>query len=231
MSPVKRYHRAIIACGALRPELDALLADSGRDDIGLRYLEQNLHRTPDRMPHVIQAAVDEEQETADELVLGYGLCSNGVVGVRAPAQGLIIPRAHDCIAFFLGSRADYQATFNRTPGTYYLTPGWVAEQKDPLGFLENDYVPRVGREEAVWAAKEELKHYTRFVLIYSATTADLAALRRRAEENARFFDKELEIREGSDAYFRKILFGPHDEENFVHIPAGAVVVQRPFLDM
>ncbi|MFW5989429.1 MAG: DUF1638 domain-containing protein [Desulfosudaceae bacterium] len=223
--------RTVIACRALRPELEALLAGSGDKTIHVRYLDQNLHRTPEHMTGVIQAAIAEEKDDTAQIVLGYGLCSNGVVGLQAPEQGLIIPRAHDCISFFLGSREEYQAAFKNYPGAYYLTPGWIKEQKDPLGNMENDYVPRVGRQEAVWAAKEELKHYTRLVLIYSATTSNPEELQRRAEENARFFDKELEIRQGSDAYFRKILFGPHDEDAFLRIPAGEVVRQRPFLDM
>ncbi len=227
------FLRTVIACRALQPELDGLLSASGETNkIAVRYLDQNLHRTPEVMPTIIQEAVDEvASDSSAPIVLGYGLCSNGIVGVHAPAQGLIIPRVHDCIALFLGSREAYRKAFQERPGAYYLTPGWVAEEKDPLGFLENDYVPRVGREDAVWAAKEELKHYTHIVLVNTRATPDLERLRARAKENCRFFDKKyLEI-SGDPAYFQKILFGPHDAEDFVQVTPGAVVAQKPFLDM
>ena len=37
-------------------------------------------------------------------------------------------------------------------------PGWIASNKDPLGILEKEYVPRMGYDDAVWGLREELKH-------------------------------------------------------------------------
>ena len=91
-----------------------------------------------RLYEALQQAVDQVEPEVSEVVLAYGLCSNGVVGVIAPPQGLYIPRVHDCIALFLGSQAAYREAFQRRAGSYYLTPGWVAEQRDPLGMLEDD---------------------------------------------------------------------------------------------
>jgi hypothetical protein len=233
-----KYLRAVVACRSLQPELDALLAQKNKHNVYVHYLDQNLHRTPDVMPAEIQTAVNEVAALSDgPVVLGYGLCSNGIVGVVAPRQGLIVPRVHDCIALFLGSRQAYLKAFQKRPGAYYLTPGWVAEEKDPLGFMENDYVPRVGREEAAWGAKEELKHYTHIVLINTQAAVDRTALRDRARENSRFFNKQLLEVDGASTYFEKLLFGPYDGvdetgvTNFVRVAAGDVVAQKPFLDM
>ncbi len=221
----------IIACRSLQPEIDFLLSSEKAPEIAVTYLEQDLHRTPDRLPRVIQAAIDDIPAEVSTIVLGYGLCANGVVGVKAPAQGLIIPRVHDCIALFLGDRDVYLDAFRKNPGAYYLTPGWVAEQKDPLGFMENDYVPRVGREEAEWAAKEELKHYSHIVLINTENSRDQSALKQRAIDNARFFEKQFEEKTGTGRYFHRLLYGPYDDQNFVIVPPGATVGQKAFLDM
>ncbi|MDY6904711.1 MAG: DUF1638 domain-containing protein [Thermodesulfobacteriota bacterium] len=229
----KQPTKMIIACRSLKPEIDALLTGDRTADeqIAVAYLDQNLHRTPGAMPGILQAAVDDVPDTVSTIVLGYGLCSNGIVGVMAPRQGLVIPRVHDCIALFLGSREAYHTAFQKRAGTYYLTPGWIAEQKDPIGFMENDYVPRLGREEAAWGAKEELKHYSHIIFINTEAVDDPAPLRERARENARFFDKQYEEIQGTRDYFQKLLFGPYDEANFVHIPHGQKVTQKPFLDM
>ena len=228
---MKKERKHIIACRSLQPELDHLLA-GGRDHaIEVTYLEQALHRTPHRLPQVIQAAVDDVSADVSAIILGYGLCANGIVGVRAPAQGLIVPRVHDCISLFLGSREAYRDAFKKNPGVYYLTPGWVAEEKDPLGFMENDYVPRVGREEAEWAAREELKHYTHIILINTQNSGDQADLKQRALANARFFGKKFEAQTGTGAYFRKMLFGPYGGQDFVIFPPGETIVQKPFLDI
>jgi hypothetical protein len=37
----------------------------------------------------------------------------------------VVPRAHDCITFFLGSKERYQSCFQERPGTYYFTSGWL----------------------------------------------------------------------------------------------------------
>ncbi|MBN1628361.1 MAG: DUF1638 domain-containing protein, partial [Thermoleophilia bacterium] len=147
----------------------------------------------------------------------------------APPQGLRIPRVDDCIALFLGSRAAYREAFQRRSGSYYLTPGWVAENRDPLGTLETDYVPRVGREDAEWALREEFKHYTHIVAIFSATS-EADSLRARVRENAGFLDKAYEEVQGNLDYFVRVLVGPYDDDWFVTVEPGARVSQASFLD-
>lgn len=220
----------MIACRALRLELEQLRPADG--SVELIYLEQSLHRTPDRMSGVIQAAIDQVEarsgEEAGPIVLAYGLCSNGVVGLCTRRRRLVVPRAHDCIALLLGSRQAYEQAFSARPGVYYLTAGWIDEQQDPLGYMERDYVPRLGRETAEWGLREELKHYTHITLI-DTRAAEMAPLRARARQNARFLEKAFAEIPGDPTYLQKILFGPHDDEDFLVLAPGERVSQRPFL--
>lgn len=218
----------IVACRVVENELEAIRRQAGDTDIEIRYLDQNLHRTPEKMPGLIQEQIDEASEYAGLIVLGYGLCSNGVVGVTARKQRVCIPRIHDCIALLLGSRRAYFEAFRQRAGTYYLTPGWVAEEKDPLGMMENEYTPKMGRETAEWGIKEELKHYTHIVLIDTGI-GDIEKLRKRARANAEFLGKAYEEVKGSAAYFEKILFGPYDPGDFVCLEPGEKAGQKPFM--
>lgn len=217
----------MIACGVFKPELEALRGEDSTVEV--RYLDQSLHRTPEMMPGLISEQISEAEPDASRIVLGYGLCSNGIVGVRAPRQGLVIPRVHDCISLFLGSAKAYTERMEEEAGVYYLTPGWVAEGKDPIGTVEDDYTPRVGRETAIWAMNEELKHYTRIVFINTGV-GDIGALRQRTHENARYFNKQYGEVEGSSGYFRKLLFGPYDGPDFIRIAPGEKVKQELFFD-
>lgn len=211
----------------MRPELEAI--DSQEHDVEFDFQEQNLHRTPELMGGVLQQAIENAARRTDSpIVLGYGLCSNGTVGLTAPEQGLVIPLVHDCISLFLGSREAYDKAFNARCGTYYLTPGWVATGKDPLGVLEEDYVPRVGRDDAEWALHEELKHYTHITLIDTGT-GDIEALRSRALENTRFLNKEYEEVRGTGAFFERMVRGPYDDGDFLVVEPGETVVQDTFL--
>jgi len=218
--------RVIIACRVMQPEIDALVG--GRSGIDVHYLEQRLHDTPRRMPGLIQEQIDAVQSFAAQIVLGYGLCSNGIVGLKAPPQGLIIPRAHDCISFFLGSHEAYEKHFHDKPGTFFLTPGWVAEGKDPLTYMRTTYVPRMGEQMAVWGVKEAFKNYTHITLIDNGLD-DMTALRRIARENARFLDKQYEEIRTRPDFFRQIVFGPYPLEAFIHLKGGQTVAQEMIL--
>ena len=219
---------AIIACEIMQAEIEAVECEP--DTIEMQYLDQGLHRTPSLMAGRIQQLVDLVDNRVGRVVLGYGLCSNGIVGVQARRRDIIVPRCHDCIGFFLGSPQAYLEDFYSRPGSYYLTPGWIAEKKDPLSIIEEDYVPRYGRETAEWAKKEELKHYTHIVLVDTGVD-DLDPLRRVARNNADFFGMEyLEIKAKSKEFFKKLVTGPYPEEEFFLVKPGETIEQKIFFD-
>ena len=224
-STVRGGRRVVIACRVMEPELSQVLAE-GAEDVEILYLDQALHRTPAKLLGLVQEKVDQVSLTASRIALGYGLCSNGVVGVTARQQGLLIPRCHDCIALFLGSPSRYQEVFREKPGTYYLTPGWVAEKKDPLGILE-EYVPRYGRETAQWVIEEELKHYTHIALIDTGVE-EMAPIRERAMETAAVLKKQYEEIPGNLDYFRELLRGPYTGEKFLRLRLGEQFTQEMF---
>jgi len=66
------------------------------------------------------------------IILGYALCNNGIVGLTGRRFSLIVPRAHDCITVFMGSRKRYQDYFFANTGTYFHTTGWL-ERGTPEG--------------------------------------------------------------------------------------------------
>lgn len=221
-----RGSRVVVACRVMEPELEKVR--DGDDRVELRLLDQGLHRTPQKMPEQIQEQVDLAAEYAKEIVLGYGLCSNGIVGVTARQQGLIVPRCHDCITFFLGSPKVYQKIFKERPGTYYLTPGWIAEKKDPLGIVEEEYAPRYGQETANWVMEEQFKNYTHVVLINTGV-GELGPLQERALENARFLKKKYDEIQGSLEYFEKLIRGSSEEKDFIFIEPDKTINQDMFL--
>ncbi len=207
----------IVACSVMKPELEAILR--GNSEYELRYLDSRLHDTPKKIPALLQQEVDAVEPYASRIVLGYGFCSNGIAGIRAPRQGIYVPKAHDCIALFLGSTESYDFHFKAKPGTYYLTPGWMEENRDPLGHMEKDYVPKMGRKKAELGTKLTFKDYTHIALIDTGVT-DVEPLRRVAKDNARFLEKRYEEIVGTHEFFKKILFGPYDERNFMYFKAG-----------
>ena len=214
----------VIACNIAKEELTHVRTDG----VSIVYLEQSLHRTPQRMKGVIQEEIDKaEKWNGDQIVLAYGLCSNGILGIRANRHPLLVPKVHDCISLFLGSHDRYMEEHSKEPGTYYLTRGWIEEKKSPLGIFE-EYCQRYGKETAEWVIREELKNYTRIALVESELGME-ETHRKHARENARFLNLKYEEIKGSLEFFRKIIQGPWDRD-FVVLKPGEEARQEMFLD-
>ena len=123
----------VVACGVLGPDLSRLTKEMG-ENIDLHLLPAGLHETPKILRRELQAAVDGVQTTGkyERIVIGYGICGRGSVGLEARDVPLVLPKVHDCISLFLGGNAAYQKQFSRFPGTYYISAGWYSEKTEPL---------------------------------------------------------------------------------------------------
>ena len=126
-----------------------------------RFLPGGLHEDPKRLNREVQAVIDEVSgRPLDRIIVGYGLCGRGTVGLAARDIPLAIPRVHDCISLFLGGNDAYRREFDKCPGTYYISAGWYEEKTAPLRqkggsvYLEGDQlsfdelVTRYGRRKA-----------------------------------------------------------------------------------
>jgi hypothetical protein len=116
----------LISCEIFFREMEFLLEQSPHE-IDVEFLQKGLHDIPtDEMLKRIQAQVDAASEQDyDAILLGYGLCNNGLDGLVARNIQLVLPRAHDCITLFFGSRQKYRSYFDANPGTYFKTTGWI----------------------------------------------------------------------------------------------------------
>lgn len=115
----------VIACEIAVRELQFCAARS-KNLIDLEFLSQGHHDTPASGRADIQQRIDAVPAGKyDAIVLGYALCSSILAGLKTTHTPLVIPRAHDCITLFLGSKARYQQQFSQRPGTYYYTSGWL----------------------------------------------------------------------------------------------------------
>ena len=115
----------IIACEIALREICFVAAQSPHL-VDLEFLTQGLHDHPAEGLKQVQARIDAVPAGRyDAILIGYGLCGNIVNGLRARSTALVIPRAHDCMTFFLGSRERYQQVSESLPGAYFYSSGWL----------------------------------------------------------------------------------------------------------
>lgn len=219
---------AVIACATVIEEMRYLMPP------GMKYraLEFGLHAYPDRLRITLQATIDEiVRERAGErdgltVLLGYGLCSQALVGIEARGCTLVAPRVDDCIAIFLGSRAAHQQQVETDPGTYYLTKGWVESGETPVSEFSR-IAERFGEERAERLLKTMLANYTRVVLINTGQY-EMERFRAYARNMAGRFQLRYEEISGSTALLRKMLDRTWDDE-FIVVKPGETITLDHFL--
>lgn len=173
-------------------------------EIPTNFLDYGLHSVPKKLKIVLQEKLDALEEPS-LVVLGYGLCGNGLDGIDAGVHTLIIPKADDCVSIFMGSRRRYLEQLNEIPGTYYLTKGWFEVGSDPLGEYKR-LVEKYGEETADWLMEQQYHHYKRLLFV-AHSQEDLDVYRSRALEVAAYckrFGMDYEEYIGSDAFLKKI---------------------------
>lgn len=205
----------LIACAAVIEEMLPFIPPR----MSYEVLDFGLHTDPKSLKISLQNAIDSSTSDIETILLGYGLCSQAVVGLRSGDRTLIIPRVDDCIAIFLGSAAEYQKQYHIVPGTYYLTRGWIESGDTP--FSEYDIlVKHYGEQTAQRIINKILKNYTRLGFINTGN--NLKYYREHARSMAERFNLRYEEIQGSDAMIKKMLCGPWNDE-FVIIPPGKTV--------
>ena len=228
----------VISCQVLQDLLLRLLPEGLARSV--TFMDYGLHRVPAKMTLTLQEALDNIEEPS-LVVLGYGLCGNGLKGLRARQHTLLVPRVDDCIALLLGSRRTYLREFESEPGTYWLSKGWLESGSHPLKEY-NECVSKYGPEQAIWIMDQQYQHYRRLVLV-AHSQEDLDTYRPQAQEVAHFCERwGMRYQEllGSDSLVRRLVELAQRvdggsailhlaSDDFLVIPPGGEIRQEDFI--
>jgi len=231
----------LISCEIFFREMEFLL-EQAPHQIDVEFLQKGLHDIPsDEMTRRIQAQVDAASEQDyDAILLGYGLCNNGLDGIRARNVRLVLPRAHDCITLFFGSRQRYKKYFDANPGTFFKTTGWIERDEiaDELKQLSipnqtgmdmtyKQLIEKYGEDNAgfLW---EELcnteKNYSQITFIEMGVEPD-DSFEKTAREEAVSKHWKFKKEVGDLALLRRLLSGEWDND-FLVVPPHHRIVAR-----
>jgi hypothetical protein len=230
----------IIACKVFQTLLEELLPKDSEADI--TYMDYGLHVVPKNLTKEIQQVIDRIKSPS-LVILGYGLCGNGLVGIQSGIHTLIIPKSDDCIAILMGSYDEYREEFFREPGTYYLTMGWLEAGSNPLSEYK-EYIDKYGTEKAALIMDLQYQNYSRLMYV-SHNEDDFNQYREQVEEIANFckrWDMRFEEKLGSDRYIKDLIALTNEiqsngqqlvresiESDFVIIQPNNVIAQSYFL--
>lgn len=222
-----KYH--VISCHVLWREL-CFYASNSKNVFTFQFLEQGLHNTPEILREQVQKAVDAVPEGYDAILIGYGLCSNGLMGIEARGVPLVVMRAHDCITFLLGSRQRYREYFDSHPGTYWYSPGWIDSSLMPgierHNKVREDYIAQYGEENADYLMEMEqgwLKAYSNCAYVDLGLN-DTERYKEYTKRCAEWLGWNYEALEGDPNLMIRFVEGQWDGDDFLVVPAGRRIV-------
>jgi hypothetical protein len=226
----------LISCEVLFREMCDACAHAPHQ-VDPEFLPKGLHdlgRKP--MAAKLQEAVDRTQVGVyDAILLGYGLCGNGLDGLTARHTRLVLPRAHDCIALLMGSRERYQRYFEQNPGTYYRSTGWLERGQglqqlthDTMGFDESleDMIRKYGEDNGRYLYEELTRYQSQYSRLTFIETGLEAGGKFVGESVAEAKEKgwTFERLTGDLAWLRRLVWGEWAEAEFVIAEPGQRIV-------
>ncbi len=232
-------HYIVLSCEAMARAVYAEAA-TVTPVVTVRLLAQGLHNTPKNLRTILQDQIDAIQPgECDAILLVYGICGTSTTNLITRHTPVVLPRAHDCITLYLGSRQRYQQEFDTHPGTYWYSMDYLERQAGDsmvaLGVSEMDqmsdvyeqYVQKYGKDNADYlmeAMGEWQKHYDRAVFIDN-NTGDSAPYEQRAAEHAQRRGWLFERRQGDRRLVRMLLAGEWSEDEFLVAPPNHRIEQ------
>jgi hypothetical protein len=229
----------LIACNVFMREACYAIARSPHI-IDPVFTELGEHVRPEALRARLQAEIDAAETAArpyDAVLLLFGLCGNAGVGLQARTRPLVMPRAHDCCAILLGSRAVFREHFADDPSTPFSSAGYLERGEYflrvedgvstvQIGDAYAAYVEQYGEENARYimeamAPKRTVEGPERAVFIYNPeiTRPEHEA---RVREGAEAEGKQFVHLDGSLRLVEGLLNGDWDPADYLILQPGEV---------
>ena len=231
----------VIACKALFRELS--LIGAGCDSVlDITYMRRSLHDTPDILRETLQKEIDiidsgedmhsneiQFGEDYDAILLGYGLCSNGISTLSSKKYPIVIPKCDDCIALYLGSYDKYKSFFDEHPGTYWYNSSWIengytpSEQKDKAKLEEYTQLYGADNAQYLMSTENAVKNYNTAAYV-AWDELNFPHYEQYTKDAANYLGWQYKRVQGSSLWLFDFLSGKHDDR-FVIAQPGEMLLQ------
>ncbi|MEG2898066.1 MAG: DUF1638 domain-containing protein [Eubacterium sp.] len=215
--------RILIACETLKDEFEMVM-NTLNIHIPVHWMSNALHSSPDKLRRSLQ---DILNTTTDYpyILLGFGNCGNGLVGLQASSSTLIIPRFDDCIDMLLCKNTHIDSIRNNT---YFLTKGWLRGES-PVTKEFNYQLEKYGEKHSR-RILEILYHNYAYLMMIRTGTYEPSEILDEISPFLRLSGLTLIEGDGDLSILEKLLLG-HWDEQFSIIPPGQQINNGDFKNL
>jgi len=209
-------------------------------------MKQGLHNEPVKLCSEVQKALDVTTDLQDRpydaTLVGYGLCSNGIIGLSAKIP-IVVPRGHDCITLLLGSKERYKEYFDSHRGVYWFSPGWIetdtwhglparestARMAVPQRFEKTlkEYIEKFGQDNAKYLIETEqnwLKEY-HWATYIDWGFANSSQEKQFTKKAAEYLGWEYDEVKGDSGLMQRLVDGVWNENEFLVVKPGQKITE------
>ena len=198
-------------------------------------MRQGLHNEPETLRREVQKALDATSDIQgkpyDASLLGYGLCSNGIVGLSAKVP-IVVPRGHDCITLLLGSKDRYKEYFDSHRGVYWFSPGWVETDNQPgkerFERTLKEYIEKFGEDNAKYLMEAEqnwMKEYN-WAAYIDWGFANNKQEKQFTKRSAEFLNWKYDEMKGDSGLMQRLVDGEWNEKEFLIVRPGERIAEN-----
>src|ERR1035437_10220917 len=222
-----------IGCHVLWREVCHYISIS-KNYFDVKFFDWGLHCSPEVLRKTLQDEIDSITKDYDAVLVGYGLCSNGISGIKSNKNKLVVVRGHDCITHLMGSKERYRTYFDKNPGTYWYSPGWIEDHlepgKDRYEQTRSSYIETYGEENADYLMELEndwFNKYTNAAYI-DLNIGDNERFKKYTKKCADWLKWDYDELKGDPELLRDFLNGKWDDDNKYLIVEPGYMIQPSY---
>ena len=217
----------IIACEIFEREV-SILKETSPFDFEISFLPQNLHNEPKNLNTELQNAINLIEGEYEGIILLYGLCSEALINISSSRYKLIVPRVHDCISIFLGSKDRYNKL--STGKIYWYTSSWIDKTlmpgKEHHENLKKSLIDAYGDDNGQYLFDMECECYKRYekgVFINNPIINQKKDIE-FTKNCCKYLNWKYEECEGSLGMILNLINGKWNSEDYLIVPIGHKII-------
>lgn len=214
----------IIACENLKDEVNLILKELSTNP-PIIWIDSQLHNIPEKLKTRLQEEIDKVEEASNILLL-FGCCGNGTVGLVSRNSKIVCPKVDDCFSLFMGGN-EKRKNLYKSVSTYFFTKRYIENDLSLWHEIERTK-EKYGEKKCKKIINMIIGKYE-YIRVIDTGSYDVNDILDKTTQIAREWNMEHEVLKGDLNILYKALQGKWDED-FIKIDCKETIKFTDFMN-